>query len=648
MKLTKVSALNFKGSTFDTPLTAVTIIAGPNARGKSSRIESATLALCGYLPGLPKTANGIFAALASGNPMRVEVSLLPLGSLCPDVIWREWRETKGKVVFTGPEKAIMPAVAMDAAEFFALSGPDRVKYIFARCQVDLSIPTLTTTITANIKNIKLEENTPQTEQVISETAMSVGICAGKFIKSTPQEFIEILSNGLKEKLRLANENAKRMASTVQGLTQIKEDTGASGDIEQRLAAARAALDTANSEVARLKQVGMQIGADLAAAERLAGSWAGHPVPDPVAPLLAEKSELESYLAKEDSERLKVTSTDEASHYQTLATRAETAMKRRNVAHEKLSEFDKLECCPTCNAKAKGWKNAVLESLKAELQSAQSEFEILHSAASKSLKKKQDAEEAVSKENLVLATIRSSVRRLAEVNAYLRRYADEAAKQAPAQEAAAKLPSLRQRIEQARADFRAAEVVVVAKMGAVNCLDTEYKALLKQRAEASSRATALEEAAKHKAEATVLKEVVALLQALQEEIITKSVKPILDKSNELCEGILRLPLALVDGEVGMQGPTGFVGHKTLSDSEKLLTYASLSLALAAEAPFRLAVIGRFESFDYTNRLKLIDRCLHLIVRGKLDQCLFVEVSGAQNPAVGYAIYEGNDDFSLAVI
>ena len=682
MYLNRIKAVNFKIGSFDQPLTRVTVICGLNATGKSSRAEGCILTTARFIPGLPKTARGLFDALATGNPMRVT-------SQADDgrVFSGEWREKGDKVTYTEVGETIVPNVMADAGEFLSLSGPDRVKYIFARCKVDLSIEKLTLSICANVKNISLEENTPNTEAAIQEVCREVGSVAKNDLEEdlSPQEFIADLVDCIKEKLRLANENAKRMSQTVQGLTQIKEESGASGDIEQRLATARAALDTANGEVARLKQVGVQLKADIEAAEATEKTAVDETAVQKQMSELEAKRPVSVHPAGEKPVARKMAtvrpvSKSEADAQAAAIEAANAANRAKNDARERIETLEsdiedagKQTNCPTCGHDIKGKQKKVVSDLKKALKDAKAvlkeKTELYNTAQTveaKAIEVYNAATDAIAKWDTNQATMlgnnnadldawNTRVTAFNDFQSALNKFTSDMNTlkssldgNVAAREAAAKLPSLRQKIEQARADYVAALATGSTKARDVDALDTEYRALVKQRAEASSRATALEEAAKHKAEATVLKEVVALLHALQEEIIAKSVQPILDAANQLCEGILRLPLALVDGEIGMQGPTGFVGHKTLSDSEKLLCYASLSLALAADAPFKLAVIGRFESFDYANRLKLIDRCLELVASGKLDQCLFVEVSGAQNPAVGYENYNDNPNFSLVQI
>ncbi len=648
MILTQIKATHFKGQTFTQPLRAISVIRGPNARGKSSRVEAAVLALAKCLPGILKNADGkpmksnrdIFDAMASGNPMSSEVTFDN-----GNVTGVRFTEKNGTVSVeeTGNGRMPLPMVLWSADEFLNLSGPARTAFIFSRAKVDLSIEKLTATICANIKNIKLEENTPETETSIKEIVEAVLqlSTSAEAEAVTPQHYIETLNADIKEKLRIANENSRRMAATVAGLTQIKANAPVSSDIEARLATARAELDAANAEVARLKQVGIQIKSELDGAELKASSWHGHPVPDPVAPLLAEKGELEAYLLREDQIQAEpVTSKHEGEVLQTNRTRLADAMTQLGIASKAYMDFNELECCPTCKAKAKGWKSAVMDSLIEAESKAREVHDFYKNSVAESQLKFDAAEELVKKEALRQNTIRTSNKRLAEVNASLRRYSDESAKQLPAQEASAKLPGLREKIHAAREEYNTAVIKASLKSSIWNNLDTERNKLVQERAESASRAKSIEQAAKFKAEASVLKEVVKLLDALQKEVVKASVSPIIDKVNEFCGEILDNKIAFQDGEIGMMGATGFWKHGTMSDSQRLLAYAALSIALATEAPFRLCILGRFESFDYATKFKVLRRVRELIRDGKLHQCLCIEVDGGEVP-VNYDALAGDD-------
>ncbi len=621
MKIKSVSAKNLKGQTFDQPLAPVTVIAGPNARGKSSRIEAIQLALAGYLPGIPKTGSGIFAALASGNPLRVEAV-----DDSGESHAREWREAKGKVVFTGPDDPIMPPVALDADEYFALSAPDRTKFIFARAKVDLSIPKLTATITANIKNIKLDENTPQTEQVIAETVASVEKSAKLAGSQTPQEFIADLYDGTKETLKLANENARRMDQTVQGLTQIKAESTASSDIEKRLATARQHLEDANATTARCLAEWNAAKRSLADAEGkrqlIAGETAAREK------LAALEKELETLKLKPTSP---VSIKDQAeahakafSAHKVNVDSGYRASESLAALEKQLADVDSIQCCDKCGSDL----SARRESLKLELPPKIAEAQRLLLEADEQFNQTaealHDAETVLEDARRAGEAHAANLRALNDKQTEIAKLTRQLEGSAVAAAEVAKIPALTEAVATTEAAYKTAAADSVNRKATADAYGQEHQKLLAERAEQRQRAVALEEAAKKKAEALVLKEVVALLQSLQEEIVAQSVQPILDAANSLCDGILRLPLAMKDGEIGFMDASGFVGHKTMSDSEKLLTYASLSLALAAEAPFKLCVIGRFESFDDEKKSALIQRALELVESGEIDQCLFVLV------------------------
>src|SRR5438477_13137544 len=70
-----VSAINFKSlPSFRHDLEAVTIIVGDNFTNKTAILQAVQLGLLGWLPGIPKTNQGVWS-MSSGNPMAVELRL---------------------------------------------------------------------------------------------------------------------------------------------------------------------------------------------------------------------------------------------------------------------------------------------------------------------------------------------------------------------------------------------------------------------------------------------------------------------------------------------------------------------------------------------------------------------------------------------
>jgi len=64
--ITKIKAKDFKGLTFEQPLSRLNLVTGPNGSGKSARTQALQLVLNGYISGLPKQNGAIHAACSAG------------------------------------------------------------------------------------------------------------------------------------------------------------------------------------------------------------------------------------------------------------------------------------------------------------------------------------------------------------------------------------------------------------------------------------------------------------------------------------------------------------------------------------------------------------------------------------------------------
>ena len=627
--ITAIEAHSFKGSSFVQPLTRCTVISGGNALGKSSRIEAAILGLTGMIPGLPKTGSGIFAALASGNPLTVE---LELSQGAP--IHREWREMRGSVKYIGTGDDLeFPISCLDASEFLSMTGPQRTAHLFSRAKLpdSFKIPALVASITANVKNIKLEENTAETEAVLSQICSS--ICDSGVPVQPPQDFISMLAASFKEQLRLANENARRMTATVAGLSQIKESGNGNSDVEQRLGAARKELETVNAEVSRLKQVGVQLKSEIT--EKMQLSAASVNLPAPQEP--GTKPEPKQLHTRRPTDTAEAAAFDAATvEARKIGCAVEDLEAEVRALEDSVNAAKTTTNCPVCGHDISEKQKSIIAVLnknlttaKRSLKSARSVQALKDTVAAKAqaaFKAAHDAIGAWDKANFELLAQNQTV-----LDAYNKRvaawndYQASVNRNSAASVAAAALPDLRQKIESVRAEYNAALQLAVQKQSVVTELDMERNKLIQQRAEAASRAKSIAEAEHFKAEAMVLKEVVKLIEALKEEVVKQSIQPLVDKCNEFCGPILVNPIAFQEGEIGMIGKTGFYGNKTMSDSEKMLCYAALSIALASESPFRLAILARFEAFDWMAKPKVIHRVMELITEGKIDQCICIEVA-----------------------
>lgn len=256
-QIISVYGKNIKGRSFIHELTPCTLIAGRNRKGKTTIIDAIELSITSRTSSL-RGANGkpvaqpreIFDALASRDTMSAGVTYAD-SSATGISFTKQYGTVSSKRINGGPEMPPeLPPIMLDPTEYTNLSEPDRVKYIFARANLAHLTPTkLQNTVTANLKGIKLEENTPASEAVISELV--------EFVSGRPdaeaQDWVANLIEDAKAKLSAANANVKRMEQTQQGMTQVAGDENpAPADAEARLADARTALEVAQGDLTRLQ------------------------------------------------------------------------------------------------------------------------------------------------------------------------------------------------------------------------------------------------------------------------------------------------------------------------------------------------------------------------------------------------------------
>lgn len=633
----KLSGRNVKGCTFEHDLAPVTLFHGDNWAGKTARLDALTLALAGYLPGVANKPNEVFDRVASGNPLNVRAQADD--GLVLDRTWS--RNGKGSVSLletTACAGFEMPAVALDPSEFLGLSARERVKFLFSRCKLppDLTPDAAAKALMANVKNIRLEENSPASELAIADVASVLGgTTLTKDAGRTTQTWVEGLVELVSERKKAATANVQRLEKTMQGLTQ----TAAVGptppsDAEARLTKARADLETASAALHAVEADLRQRQEELRSAEAAAKT-----TPD-IGALRAEVEAAEKALADHKvpgqpnpvtSERLQRSERDVA----TTASRVRVAKDTLRGLEEELSELQKEATCPKCGQSLAKLRPKMVKAQKdmiKEGEHALAEAKAEHEAAENE-RKAADVEwnEWANKhEAWVQADMqhRALERILDNAKAEL---AQSDAATASFQDATAKLPGLKAKGEALAKEVEALRVKEGEARSKVSEADVQYKRLVAARAEAATRARTEAELAKGRAEEQVWKQVQKLVAELQAKLVEAAVGPLVDRANELCGGLLRAPLALVDGELVMlRKDVGAVTHKTFSGTERALAYAALSIALGSDAPIRLAVIDEVGRLDSGNRRMLVDALCGLVRTGKLDQAVLVDTESIIGP------------------
>ena len=125
-RITKIEARNIKGLTFSEDVADITVFQGRNFTGKTARLNAATFALTGYIPGCAKTNAGIFS-LSSGAEMECGIEWDDSSQ------WRRCLTQKGKSIKLDATDHALDAVTLDASVYFDASPKARREMILRHC-----------------------------------------------------------------------------------------------------------------------------------------------------------------------------------------------------------------------------------------------------------------------------------------------------------------------------------------------------------------------------------------------------------------------------------------------------------------------------------------------------------------------------------
>jgi len=677
MRIKTIKASGLKGcKSFVHQLAGVTVFCGANATGKTTRIETIQLATAGnvpgltYKPGTKASAKDIHDHLASADLLHTYFDTDTGAS-----VTRDWRKIKDSVklqeVFIGlPDGFSVAPVLHDQMVFLGLSAKERTKFLFRTLPEPSLDKVGPAVLVANIKNIKVAENTEATESVITELCAYVNKCwtdceMDKVPFMTIQEWLSEFVENVRQRLNAAAATAKRMETTNAGLTQLKVDGASFAAAEQAKAAAGAVLDEAKRVLNECRSNYAHAKKALDDAKAAAATMVDEtevrrcievqngvveqnrhvtaPGTAPVAKLMPGPRP--NNLAASDLFR----SLKEKAYQANLDQQA--AIREVKLIENEIEAAGHKTSCPTCAQNIMHLQAEVIKTLRQQLKSAQDkevsltfEFAIANGNLRAAQINLEDGEKAISAWDTAKAALDTENQSAlnehnANVNAYnaAQRAINDAtaaiqrlqASLASNQAAVAAKDSLRALEVNLSELFEAGNRAKVAETNAgVDFMTADQKHLqaIADRATAQSQARALAEAAKARAEVEIVKQFAEFLNELMAKIIEQSVQPLLAACNRICDGILRHPLALVDGEIGMRNPaaaSGFVSWKTFSGAERALTFAGLSVALSVGQPFKLVMIDEFGKLSADNKTKMFGRLLDLVRDGFIDQAIIVD-------------------------
>jgi len=630
-KIVQFFGRNFKGADFKHDLEAINLIVGRNFQNKTARLDAIQLALAGYHPACSRKVGDIFDSFSGAAPM------LSCGVLFEDgfrVTRAYTQKAKGAVSYSdeyeglteGVKEWACSPVLIDHEAFLGLSARERSKLLFSMLAIKSDVTP--ESISAQVKNIKLEENTEHSEKAIAQVVAFIN--GVRSVSLTPQEWLESLSESAREAKKLADAATKRLAQTVLGLSATQGAVvNVNRPIETLIKKERDKLDAIARD-----------GATLAEKLRVAQKSASRKI-QIEGQLSSIKNNSEAItrrtteLADIDAKIVDLPPRDEASFAAEEARseriKAENALRGLTDQRAKLkADFDKdmkRVDCPCCGAEGEDWKGKRSKKYDREDKKLANAIETLQ--ANLVL---MNERERVAKANLdEIDNVRVAQNELREgarkINADLNALKNEDAAIVNMRAeldaiTIEDIDALQRQIEAKREEHRVQQPVVVQ-------LEAEQKQIVAARADAASRARTVAEASLAAQVSLVWKATCEIIETKQRELITASIGGVIDSANELCEPILKTPIVYHDEDIGRFSGSKFIRHKTFSGTEKAITYSALCVALGARSSIRIAMIDELGRLDAENKAKLMKIIRKLIAADRLDQFVGIDVSQTSN-------------------
>lgn len=617
MKLKSISARNFKGLTFEENLAPITVLIGSNFAGKTARTDAIRLLLLGFLPELGKEARSTFG-LSSGSEMEVS------GEFDNGLKIRRRFYLKGDTVKKDEEipaeiaECGQLAVMLNAETYFALGPTARVNYVFENCLLgdEFTIPAVSRKIAEVLQAGGLVEHKAE--------SMLARICRAMDLRGTVQAFVELTLVNTADLIKDAKSHADRMEKTIQGLIGLRmadEKTGPDlPGLEVKISKLRADVEELNlkKNALAVRYELMVNGRERRRSIESTLSKLG-PVKEKLDGMIAEREKIRTALgAAPDSadaiDKLKEINMTATNVYDRAAVDWKAINRELDAARISLSGLGDKTSCPYCGAVGDGWK-----ALKtAELNGAIATFE-------KSLEdisyKAKTAKASIDSSNRDLEAARV-IRRATEELEHKERAFDreipmiEAAlgREADLREELAKLPPEDPQLD---TDVDMIQTELNVKNEEILDADGKRKAVMGRAGELQRLGQAETDRDAAKADVTIGGDVLKKLREIQGSMVEGAFKPLLELANSFFGDVFKSPLAYNDGEIGTWRDGVWVTHRTMSGTEKALTYAAIQAALAAKSPVKIMLIDELGRLDNANLDLMMDGVALAVSSGKID-------------------------------
>lgn len=606
MRINHLAFRNFKGFKGSYDLGPVTLVTGKNFSHKTSIPMAIRLALSGKLPP-PIGIQGVYALAGNPDGQGDMVVELILGDR--KVLWSWAKDAKGKVTVDGgvPADLAMPDMLLEPRLFWQKTAAERVKTIFAAC--DLGDLDISASISGRLSQIQVPP---------------VSICEPLLdsirekMRSLPSEPVQLFCSMLLDWVKTEQKAASDTFKIAQGAFAAFR----TGDASERPTDVSTALNEARDKMLELHSNQRQGANPAAERRRLAIQQELSRIP------ALNNSELPD--CPVDPEEID----DVIPDLMRGLAKAEKDFTESSVTlkslEERISVLTKSECCPTCGAKRKGWKEAALE----ELDNQHGIAEALNGTAKAAIK-------AISEQITGIKAYQLAQSKLNEDKALL-------AKKEALEKELAELgnsepdPDLDEQIRALQCD--------------IQVLESKQRQWDTHKNDIKRREILEKDLLSAQCKVDVFKAVSKIITEEQGKLIDTAFGQVLKTAKYFTDGLLNSPLEFTNGELGRrvsaqdkdQGNTAPVGswisHEVFSGTEELLAYAGFSVALAADAPVKVVMLDELGRLDPQRKVDITQRMLQLTSKGIVDQAILVDV--AQKDYAG--IIQQNKDLKVIAL
>ena len=664
MHISKIDVSNVRGVSGSFDLGPCTIILGDNFSGKTGLLHAIRLGLFGWIPHPRKDSMIKPSSLRSGQLMHVALNWS--GGPLTRTVW----DPKSKEPLE-----ISDEIFLSTRSYLDASPAKRLECISKRFPMpdDITLDS----ITATLKNIRLEQNTAETEKVCNALLQDV-LAKAKGADSVSAAMAQMITY-LQEAVLSHRQTVDRMAKTVAGMVQLETDPSSLdiGLISERIATKQNAMNDAlktSGEIAesirstvavieKAKAYQAEASRDVGEADTIKESLnicesnlaAEEAVEMDQSKVAAARGAVEKCRAVLADIRERISSTNSAIAVQKSvldSCKNETVVAKHSLESRKHSLATTLNSgqCPTCGGHGETFEADIARLIAAEeeitdkalikiedkamaahatlerLNASLSELKDLESASTDDLTSAADAlnmlQSIQGEHALKVKTLRQNI---AVYRARLEQFgktcaAVEAAKKWLQENAATLDPVLIETLRQNQADMR----------NTITELTNEIRSLTQQKNNAidlaskeNTRQAAIAEKGRAEAGLEYLKRCHEDLKAIQQTAMDAVFGGLMEKINAFTTDIIG-ELIYCDGDIGKNINDQFVSQDQFSDTEQIVTHAAIAAALASRDKFRVVIVDELTRVRGVRKAQIVSRMNELIRCGEIDQFIGVDV------------------------